>query len=290
MFPKTYAPIFSKSSNAFRLIFLLFFSAAITQCSKTEEEPPTPTGLTKTYTVRNTNLSEITGAITFIENVNSTTTIECNLQNTIASVNNVLYLRRGTANIGGGLAAVLNAIDGLTGKSTTVISKLNDGQKITYDDLLNFSGYIAIGVSGQNTGELAAHSDIGPNEFTGNQIVYQLLSPMDGNFKGLATFEERKKGTAALKIALQEYGLNNLYPAKLRSTEEGNDTEILLEFPPVDGKFKGNSFSEFTEITSGPITYQEMLQLNATIEVYNENSASVIAIGGIGVNPQVRID
>lgn len=291
MFRKKYRIVITKIFSIIKISSLTILTVFSTQCSKMEEIPPVPTGQTKSYTIRNTDLSDITGTVTFIENDNNTTTIDLKLINTISNVDNVIYLRRGTANIGGGLAAILNPLNGSTGISNTTIATLNDGQKITYGQLIDFEGYIDIGLTNQNTGEIAAYCDIGPNEFTGKKVSYALLSPLDESQNGLAIFEERKKGTSAITINIFDFEPNGIYPVNIKNADTNATTTDLIELPPVKGKSKGNSFSELTEISGVVITYEQLLQLNATIEVNSSLSPStVVSAGGIGSNPKALIN
>lgn len=291
MFQKKYLSIIAKGLKAIKLSFLIILALIVVQCSKDSEAPAIPTGRTKTYTIRNTDLSDITGSVTFIENDNNSTTIDISLFNTAVGVDNVIDLRRETANIGGGIAANLNPLNGSTGASSTLISKLNDGQKITYDQLLGFSGYIAIGVSNQNTGELAAFSDIGPNEPTGKKVTYALFSPLDDTQNGLAIFEERKKGTSSVTVNFFDFESNGSYPVYIKDAEINSSNAILIEISPVKGKLNGNSFSELSEINGATITFEDLLQLNATLEVYSDLDSDLVeASGGIGSNPKAQID
>jgi len=68
----------------------------------------------------------------------------------------------------------LTDVNGATGKSLTNVSKLNSGTAITYDQLLDFNGYLNVHESEANLGALIAQGDIGQNQLTGDSKVYTL--------------------------------------------------------------------------------------------------------------------
>lgn len=279
-----------KVHKLFKIIY--FFSAIlflnschIEKLDDSSDEPTvTPTGRTASYSILNTDLSKITGTVTFIENNNNSTTIAVALENSSPSINNILFLRTQTANIGGKLMKVLNPVDGNTGVSTTVVSELVGNEKITYEDFLEFDGHITVGDSSESSGNVLAYVDLGPNELTGNQITYNLLAPDTGDFMANATFKERKNHSTAVRVDLIEYKENVSYPTILLNPER----ESLIHLSAVQGKFKGNGFSELKEINGNITTYKDLIAIDAILEVYYINELGdyeVIARGGIGINP-----
>lgn len=249
----------------------------------------TPTGRTATYSILNTDQSDITGTLTFIENENNSTTVKVVLRNNNPDINNILFLRRQTANIGGKLMKVLNPVDGVTGVSTTVVSELVDNEEVTYEDFLEFDGHITIGDSSESSGSVLAYVDLGPNELTGNEITYNLLAPHTGDFKGTVTFMERKSQKTSVRVDLIEFNTDLSYPTILLNPER----ETIIHFSDVQGKFKGNGFSEIDEINGNSTTYKDFLELDAMVEVYFINELGdyeVIARCGVGSNPTVFIN
>jgi len=53
-------------------------------------------------------------------------------------------------------------------------NKFNSGAAITFDELLNYNGYLNVHQSETNLGTLIAQGDIGQNELTGVNKVYTL--------------------------------------------------------------------------------------------------------------------
>ena len=272
-------------SLKFRAI-LICVLVIFVDCKKDDNSPPMPTGRTKSYAIISTDLSNIEGTVEFVENDNSSTTINFTLQNTSASVNNPIYLRRKTAFQGGDIAVVVGNLDGSTGKSSFNISKLADGQGLTYDQLLVFDGYFAIELNDDNSGKLAASSHIGPNELTGNKVTYAMSFTEDFSYSGQATFAERVNGSSSLLVSLLASNANATYPSHIHSNEVESDNDILLILSPVESKFEGHGFSEISELDGSTVMYNDLLELNASIDIHDFNdSTKVIASGGIGSNP-----
>ncbi|WP_282117777.1 hypothetical protein [Maribacter aquivivus] len=260
----------------FKILFLkrlpfLLLPILIINCRKDDNPEYIPTGQSKEYAILNTNFSDLTGLVKFIENTDGSTTISVELNNTVKGINNPVRLRRNTANIGGDIAVNLNEVKGEDGSSSTTISKLVDGETITFNQLAEFDGYIAI--EDNSTSILIAYSDIGPNELTGQKISFDLLSP-NGTFNGLVTIEERKKSTSALTIGVFGLSDNEELPCTLNILENDSIKEIIHQLSPVKSSFNGFSFNELTEINGKVITYEQIRTLNAYIEVTNPNSSA----------------
>lgn len=236
-----------------------------------------PTGQSKEYAILNTNYSDLTGLVKFIENTDGSTTISVELNNTVNGINNPVRLRRNTANIGGDIAVNLNNIKGEDGSSFTTISKLANGENISYHQLIEFNGYIAIEDNISNV--LIAYADLGPNELTGQKINFDLLSP-NGSFNGLVTIEERKKGTSTLTIGVFGLEDNEELPCTLNIISDNSIHEFTHELSPVKSSLNGFSFNELTELGGQVITYETLITLNAYIEVTNPNSTDTFYAKG----------
>ena len=63
----------------------------------------------------------------------------------------------------GPIVVDLTNVDGDTGMSKTNVSELNDGTAVSYDELIDFNGYINVHNSGSDIGTLVAQGNIGSN-------------------------------------------------------------------------------------------------------------------------------
>ncbi|WP_396632344.1 hypothetical protein [Maribacter sp. R86514] len=270
--------VFSK-----RHLLLILFTITLLNCNKDDSSPATPSGKSKQYSVLNTNFSDLEGTIHFIENTNGSTTILVQLSNTVKGIDNPVRLRRNTANIGGGIVLELNKIQGENGTSSTTISKLANGAVISYNELSEFDGYLAI--EDNSTDVLVAYADLGPNERTGNSITYNLFSPQ-GAINGLALFEERKKESTSLTISVFDINQNTELPSALHIFQENTSLNAeTYSLNPISSEFNGYSFNEINELNNKTTTYSELLNLNGQIQILDAiDTNKIISSGGIGIN------
>ena len=155
-----------------RFLLLMFLSIAIVACDDDDDEPanpiePTPTGRSVTYDLNELAVEDISGTAKFIELSDNSTTVEINLENTPDGGQHPAHIHFNTAAEGGGIAITLGTVDGSTGMSTINFNQLNDGTAITYEDLLDYDGYINVHLSADELGTIVAQGDIGQNALTG---------------------------------------------------------------------------------------------------------------------------
>lgn len=253
-------------------------------CSSDDDAPAIPTGNSKQYTITKTQFSDLSGNASFIENTNGTTTISVKLNNLVEGINIAVRLRQNTANIGGGIAINLNDIDTKTGESVTTIKKLDNGTVISYEQLENFDGYLAIEGVQNDEGVLFAYKDLGPNELTGKKTIYNLFSN-NASINGFAQFEERKKGTSALIIGINNPVSNLELPCSLHIIINDGESELIQELSATRLNPKGYGFTELTKVNDIVTTYEQILQLNAYITIKEtSNSTDNLSKGFIGIN------
>ncbi|MFT4830758.1 MAG: hypothetical protein ACI815_000394 [Psychroserpens sp.] len=128
-----------------------------------EPDGPMSTGVSKTYALGSVANPDISGTAKFIENTDNSITIELELQNTPAGGMHPAHIHFNTAAEGGDIALTIGTVDGSTGKSSITVTTLDDNSTITYDQLLNFDGYINVHLSADELGTLVAQGNIGAN-------------------------------------------------------------------------------------------------------------------------------
>ncbi len=125
------------------------------------------------------------------------------------------------------------------------------------------------------------------NEFTGNEIVYALDQGSAYNVSGLVTIKEKMDGTALLEVSLSGTEGGTEHPTHLHLgsiATPGADVAALLN--PVAGK-TGQSETHLTQLADeSPISYSELINLNACIKVhlasYGPDRDIILAGGNIG--------
>ena len=159
----------------------------------------------------------VNGSITFMERRSGESLARIALENTIPGTMHPAHIHVGTAaqEDAGLKAVIMNPVDGNTGLSETHISRLDPavgGTPLTYDDLLDFDGYVNIHTTMADL-TLLAQTDIGENALTGNSVSF----PLDNipGVTGTATIFERKNGLALLEISISGAAVTGDHPAHI---------------------------------------------------------------------------
>jgi hypothetical protein len=126
-------------------------------------------------------------------------------------------------------------------------------------------------------------------EFTGSETVHALLPGSTYNVSGSVTIKEKVDGSSLITIKLTGTEGDVEHPVHLHvGNIETPDAAILALLNPVKGK-TGISETNFTQLSDEtPVTYQELIHLDASIKVHLAASGPdkdiVLAAGNIGSN------
>lgn len=259
----------------------------MTSCNS-DDDSDTPE-VSKTYQLGSVANPAISGTAKFIKNTDNSVTIELQLVGTPAGGMHPAHIHNGDATQMGAIALDLGTVNGDTGFSTVTTSTLNDGTAISYEQLLDFDGYINVHVSAENLGTLVAQGDIGQNELTGTTKSYNLGAVSDPAISGDITFEERVNGEALATIRLGETVAGVTYPAHIHmgsvATAPG---DIMLTFTSVNGT-NGISKTNISHLNGSAdfFGYDNVLAVDGYVNVHNPVPADLsvlVAQGNIGIN------
>lgn len=244
------------------------------------------TGDSKTYPLASVSDPAIDGSVVFEERQNGEAVVTLMLNGTTAGNMHPAHIHNNSAAEGGGIAIDFNPVDGGTGMSVTNIKELNNGTAITYDELLNFDGYVNVHLSSGDLGTLIAQGDIGGNELTGESVEYQLGPVSDPAISGKATFAKRKNGFTLVTVELTGTVDGNMHPSHIHNNSAAEGGGIVIDFKPIDGA-TGMSRTTVRKLNDDtPITYDELLDFNGYVNVHLSSSelGTLIAQGDIGGN------
>ena len=245
------------------------------------------TGQSKAYDLGPVSQPDISGTATFSERKNGTTLITVNLMGTSDGDKFPAHIHANTAAESGPIVINLDTIVGPSGMSLTQIDAMNDGTPITYDELLDFDGYINAHVSKDNLGVLVAQGDIGQNELTGNTKQYALAPKVDGTISGTVTFSERANMETLAVIMLQNAANGTDHPAHIHSGSVATAPgAIIVTFKSVSGA-TGMSKTNITQLDDGtPIDYAGITTIDGYVNVHVSaiDLATLIAQGNVGAN------
>lgn len=236
------------------------------------------TGDTKVYPLSPVSDPAISGTATFAKRVSGETLITVDLENTPDGESFPSHIHENSAVESGGIVIGLNDVDGTTGMARSNVSQLDDETAITYEELLEFDGYLNV----HSGGALIAQGDIGGNELTGNETVYTLTPVADPSVSGTATFSERRNGNTLVTVDLENTQAGASHPSHIHANTIAEGGGIVIDLNNVDGA-TGMARTNVRQLNDGtPITYGEMLEFNGYLNVHA--GGSFVAQGDIGQN------
>jgi hypothetical protein len=117
----------------------------------------------RTYTLDPLSNSGVSGTVTFKKQNAQTTLITVQLSGTQAGNSHPAHIHSGAAGSGGPIILDFNPLDGATGKSETMVTKMNDGSNVTYEQLIALDGHVNVHLSATELQVMIAQGNIGSN-------------------------------------------------------------------------------------------------------------------------------
>lgn len=173
----------------------------------------------------------------------------------------------------------------INGMSVSTITEADDGTPISYEELLDFDGYINVHESENDLENLLAQGDIGSNELTGDEKQYDLEERNGFEVRGTVTFMERKSGEAIAEFDLENTTGGVMHPAHIHENDFVETGQILLTFNPIDGE-TGMSLTHISKLDDGtPFVYEDVEEVDGYINVHLSSSdLTVVSQTDIGIN------
>lgn len=246
------------------------------------------TGMAEVYSLSEVDVLGITGTATFEERVNGETLVTVELLNTISGDSHPMHIHDNTAAEGGGIAVTLASVNGASGLSKTNVSMKDDMTAITYDQLIDYDGYINVHNSANDLGTLVAQGDIGQNELTGMTKVYVLNEVDVPGVSGTATFSERVNGETLVTLSLINTTPGDSHPSHIHMNTAAMGGGIAATLTSVDGSTGISKTNIATLDDQSAITYTGLTSYNGYINVHQSSNdlATLVAQGDIGSNVQ----
>ncbi|MEK6478001.1 CHRD domain-containing protein [Catalinimonas sp. 4WD22] len=244
------------------------------------------TGNTQGYDLNFMTEDSISGTILFEERENGFTKATITLDNTPGGGTHPAHIHQNTAAEGGPIAISFNPVNGSTGVSVTNIRSFDNGDAITYEQLLDYDGYVNVHESAENLGTILSQGDIGQNELSGESITYDLEERAVEGISGIITFEERVNEEILATIMLEGTPEGGSHPAHIHENSYVEGGGIVLTFNPVDG----NTGMSRTNITSfddgGEISIAIIEDYDGYVNVHLSATelGTIVAQGDIGAN------
>ncbi|MFD3003276.1 CHRD domain-containing protein [Pontibacter toksunensis] len=266
-------------------LLLVLSTFAFTSC-KEDDDLPLPVKDVKVYELYSVADPNIEGTATFVKLNDGATSITIQLSGTPAGGMHPAHIHGNTAVEGGGIEISLQPVNGASGRSVTIVRETDAGMPVSYEDLLEYDGYINVHLSEDDLGTIVAQGDIGQNELTGESKQYALEERAVEGISGTVLFEERRNGEALATIFLTGTPDGGEHPAHIHqnSAEEGGG--IVYTFNPVNGT-TGMSKSNVATLDDGtPFGYDDVLTYDGYVNVHLSATdlATIVAQGNIGSN------
>jgi len=270
------------------LLMALITVGTLVGCDGDEDEMEiTPTSNSKVYILNEASDLPISGDVTFTELSDGSIEATIALTGTPDGGMHPAHIHANTAAEGGDIIVSFNDVDGTTGMSTTIITSLDDGAALTYEELLTIDGYVNVHLSADELGTIVAQGDIGQNELTGTTKVYNLDEKDVDGISGTVTFSERINGEALAEIALMNTIADATHPAHIHNNTAAEGGGIAVSFNPVDGT-TGMSATNIAALDDGTaITFTEILDFDGYVNVHlgpGDELETIVAQGDIGQN------
>ena len=241
------------------------------------------TGESKTYDLHEVDVQGATGMVMFNERKNGNVLATISLEPTTDGEMHPAHIHMNTAAETGDIVFTFNPVDGTTGESYTNMTAWDDGTPLTFQDLMEYDGYINVHESADNLGTIIAQTDIGQNELSGESVTYDLDAIANPDFSGEAVFEERINGETLITINLDGAAAGETYPAHINEgTAAAATGNVSISLNDVDGD-TGRSQTNVSQLDNGgSINYDGLLDYDGYIDVHL-NGTDILA-GDIGSN------
>lgn len=269
------------------VLITMFIGVIIVSMSSCDDDDgPSLTGEQEVYTLRSVSDPSVNGTVTFANRTDDAVLITIQLSGTQTGNSHPSHIHNDNAASGGGIILDLTSVDGASGRSETIVTQLNDGSPVSYDDLIDFDGYVNVHLSDANLATLIAQGDIGQNALTEEMVEYPLSPVSDPSISGIVTFEERVNGEILATIMLDGTETEGDHPAHIHNNSAAQGGGIAIDFNNVSGA-TGLSKTNISQLNNGTaITYTELLEFNGYVNVHfsGANLGTLIAQGDIGQN------
>ncbi len=219
--------------------------------------------------------SGITGLVTFYKRKSGFSLVSVLVEGTSPGASHPIHIHNNSAVERGTIAVDLTYVDGTVGFSETSVSQTNAGVALTYDELIEFDGYVAIHESDANITNIISLSDIGQNTLTGTTKSYVITEVNNSGIIGTITFLERKNLTTLVTMEMTGTVAGATYPFNIHSNNIIDGGPVVITLAEVAGS-TGFGASNIRE-TNGSIaiTYDELLSSEFHVNFY-ENTPQLV--------------
>ena len=274
----------TKILSKYLLFFAVLFSLVMTSCG--DDDGENVTGNKVEYELEERSDSDVSGDVEFVELEDGRVQIEISLSGTKSGETHPAHIHMNSAALGGNILVSLDAVDGATGSSVTIVDKDDNGNALTFAMIDGLDAYVNVHKSSSDLGTIVAQGDIGSNTFTGDEKSYDLDERAIDGIKGSITFKKRKNGFTLAEIDLDGTPDGGMHPAHIHMNSAAESGGILVTLTSVDGT-TGRSLTDIRSTNDGEaIDYEDLLTTNGYVNVHLSATelGTIVAQGDIGSN------
>tara|TARA_R110002051_G_C8521575_1_gene468058 strand:- start:7 stop:456 length:450 start_codon:yes stop_codon:yes gene_type:complete len=144
----------------YTFLFIALVMVILTGCSKDDNSETSI--VSRVFQLNAVSNSNISGTATFIIKENGITEVVLQISNSSTDIHPAkIYLNDATT--GGEAVITLTSIDCDCESSTTMVSKLDNGTALSYEELVNFNGHLKIHQNANHMEVVIAQGNIGAN-------------------------------------------------------------------------------------------------------------------------------
>ncbi len=244
------------------------------------------TGESVVYNLDERAVEGISGTATLAQRKNGNSLLTLDIEGTPPDGLHPAHIHANTAAEGGDIVISLASVDGATGMSMKTIRSFDDGTPVTYEELLDFDGYINVHLSANALGTIVAQGDVGQNALNGDSVVYDLNAISNSGVSGTATFYARNNGFTLVEIMVEGTPALGVHPAHIHFNSAAETGAIAIDLMNVDGTTGISRTNVDAQNNNKTITYEDLLVFDGYINVHLSpiDLATVVSQGNIGSN------
>ena len=244
------------------------------------------TGLEEDFDLFGKTEPDLKGEVLFQERKSGETLVTVKIENYSGTENLPNHIHANNAAEGGGIVISLNGIDASTGIGITNVGTKDDDTPVSFSELKEFDGHLNVHKSESELQSVILQGDIGQNELTSEEEVYDLMSKTGDNVSGTATFTKRRNNETLVTLVLSNTLDGFSHPAHIHSNTAAEGGGIAIDLTSVNGDngMSMTNISKFNDDT--PITYDELVEIDGYINIHlsGEQLGTIVAQGDVGQN------
>lgn len=245
-------------------------------------DPDTPTGRSATYALAPDDVMGIgTGSVRFEEFTNNKTRIVIEIAGTVPGAAHPAHIHGNSLAENGPVEITLGTVNA-AGFSEIIVSRKDDGTPITYNELLNYDGYVFVHQSTANLNTIVSSGDIGGNQLSVGSFTRSFSAPVGvvTSLGGTVTVRQRRNGNALVEVVLSGTTTGTTHTVHIhRGDFTGGDDPIEKLLNDVVGS-TGSTVTTRTHVEAtdatpiAPLTYENLRTGDFYVAVHQGNGST----------------